>query len=66
MTATYTVYQVRLDGSLYSKQHLNNRDELATWVDEALGRYSRIRVANDISGEVREFADAGGEWSRVA
>lgn len=66
MIATYTVHQVRLDGSLYSKEHLNNRDELATWVDSALGRYARIRVANDHSGEVREFTDAGERWERVA
>jgi len=64
--ATYTVHQVRLDGSLYSKQHLNNRDELAGWVDESLGRYARIRVANDHSGEVREFVDAGDKWEWVA
>ena len=66
MIATYTVHQVRLDGSLYSKQHLNDRNELADWVDDSLGRYARIRVTNDISGEVREFIDAGEKWERVA
>lgn len=64
--ATYTVYQVRLDGSLYSKEHLNNRDELIDWVDGSLGRYAKIRVENDLTGEAREFVDAGGKWERVA
>ncbi len=65
MTATYTVYQVRMDGSLYSKQHLNDRAELADWVDGSLGRYARIRVENDHSGEAREFVDCGDSWQRV-
>lgn len=66
MLATYTVFQVRLDGSLYSKEHLNNREELADWVDGSLGRYARIRVQNDHTNEAREFTDAGGRWERVA
>lgn len=65
MIATYTVYQVRMDGSLYSKQHLNDRTELADWVDSSLGRYARIRVENDHSGEAREFVDCGDAWQRV-
>ena len=66
MIATYTVHQVLLNGSLYSKQHLNNREELADWVGGSLGKYARIRVANDATGEVREFVDAGEKWERVA
>lgn len=65
MIATYTVYQIRLDGSLFSKQHLNDRDELADWVDGSIGRYARIRVENDHTGEAREFADCGDAWGRV-
>lgn len=65
MLATYTVYQVRLDGSLFSKQHLNDRAELADWVDAAIGKYARIRVINDQTGEVREFVDASERWERV-
>lgn len=66
MLATYTVYQVRLDGSLYSKEHLNNRVELADWVDNAMGKYAHIRVENDHTGEVREFKDYSGKWDRVS
>ena len=64
--ATYTVYQVRLDGSLFSKEHLNNKAELADWVDNAMGRYAHIRVENDRTGEVREFQDYAGTWDRIA
>lgn len=63
--ATYTVYQVRTDGSLYSKQHLNNRAELADWVDGAMGEYAHIRVENDHTGEIREFQDYNGVWDRI-
>lgn len=64
--ATYTVYQVRLDGSLTSKEHLNNRAELADWVDGALGRFAHIRVENDHTREIREFQDYAGTWDRVS
>lgn len=63
--ATYTVYQVRPDGSLYSKEHLNDRAELADWVDAAIGKYAHIRVENDQTGEIREFQDYNGVWDRI-
>lgn len=66
MIATYTVHQVRRDGSLFSKQHLNDQNEMRDWVDASLGRYARIRIENDTTGEVREFTDCGGAWERVA
>jgi hypothetical protein len=66
MIATYTVHQVRLDGSLYSKQYLNDQNEMRDWVDSSLGKYARIRIANDMTGEVREFTDKGGDWELVA
>ena len=64
--ATYTVYQVLLNGNLYSKEHLNNREELADWVDNAMGKYAHIRVENDHTGEVREFQDYAGSWDRIS
>lgn len=66
MLPTYTVYQVLLNGNLYSKEHLNNREELADWVDNAYGRFAKIRVENDATGEAREFVDNGDKWERVA
>lgn len=66
MLSTYTVYQVLLNGNLYSKEHLNNRDELADWVDNAMGKYAHIRVENDHTGEVREFQDYAGSWDRIS
>lgn len=63
---TYTVYQVRVDGSLFSKQHLNDNEEMRQWTVESYGKYARIRIENDQTGEVREFTDNGSEWERVA
>lgn len=66
MLPTYTVHRVLLDGSLTSKEHLNDAEEMREWVMAAYGRFAAIQVVNDLSGEVRIFTDNGDNWARVA
>lgn len=63
---TYTVYRVNLDQTLSHKEHLNNKMEMADWVEDAMGKHAHIRVENDKTGEIREFQDYAGKWDRLA
>lgn len=62
---TYTVHRINENGRLSHKEHLNDKAEMLDWVSLAYGRFSSIRVANDQTGEVREFTDNGEAWVRV-
>ena len=44
----YTVFKINLDGNLSSKEHLNNFDEVNTWLYEvAYYQYANVKIIND-------------------
>jgi hypothetical protein len=66
MIATYTAHKINLDGTLSHKELLNNNEEMREWVSSAYGRFASIRIANDQTGEIRQFTDNGKTWERIA
>lgn len=64
--ATYTVYRVNLNGTLSHKEHLNNKVEVADWMNAAIGKHAHVRIENDNTKEIREYNDYAGTWDRIA
>lgn len=62
---TYTVHKLNLNGSLSHKQHLNNLDELNTWLVDVYGKFASIFVIQDQTGKTRTMTDNGTDWVNV-
>lgn len=54
---SFTVYQVKPDGSLANKENLNDPDEVSEWYGKK--NYGQICVINDKTGEKMFFRDSG-------
>lgn len=63
---TYTVYRINLDNTLSHKEHLNNKVEVADWLNNAIGKHANVRIENDKTGEIRQFTDYDGVWDRIS
>ena len=63
---SYTFYQVGVKGELRNRENLNDQDEMFDFVNSVYGKYGKIAIINDQTGERREFMDDGAKWDRVA
>tara|TARA_S200002703_G_C3760930_1_gene234196 strand:- start:113 stop:352 length:240 start_codon:yes stop_codon:yes gene_type:complete len=45
----FEVFKVNLDGSLSNKEHLNDVDEVNTWIANKYGKYATIKIIKDAS-----------------
>ena len=45
----FEVFKVNLDGSLSNKEHLNDVDEVNTWIANKYGKYATIKIIKDSS-----------------
>jgi hypothetical protein len=63
---TYTVYRINLNGLLSHKEYLNDKVEVADWMNDAIGKHANVRIENDKTGEIRQFTDYAGTWDRIA
>ena len=61
---TFTVYRIRLDGTLTSKEHLNNVDELNTWIADVYGRFANILIVSDRTSKTITMTD-NGDWFEI-
>ena len=61
---TYTVYRIRLDGTLTNKEHLNNVDELNTWIADVYGRFANILIVSDRTSKTITMTD-NGDWFEI-
>ena len=61
---TYTVYRLRINGALTNKEHLNNVDELNTWIASVFGRFANIMIVSDRTGKTITMTD-NGEWFEI-
>ena len=43
----FEVFKVNLDGSLSNKEHLNDVDEVNTWIANKYGKYATIKIIKD-------------------
>lgn len=59
---SFTVYQVKPDGSLANKEHLNNAEEVSEWYGQK--NYGHICIMNDKTGEKMFFQDTEGGLMR--
>ena len=59
----YTVFKINLDGNLSSKEHLNNFDEVNTWLYEvAYYQYANVKIINDQTKNFRAYTLVDDEW----
>jgi len=54
---SFTVYQVKPDGSLSGKEHLNSPEEVAEWYGRK--NYGQVCIVNDKTGEKKYYQDSG-------
>lgn len=59
----YTVFKINLDGNLSSKEHLNNFDEVNTWLYEvAYYQYANVKIINDQTKNFRDYTLVDDDW----
>lgn len=60
----YTCHKVLSNGQLTNCERLS-KDEYVDFVSSVYGKWEKIRVLNELTGEVRMFVDNGEKWERV-
>jgi hypothetical protein len=59
----YTVFKINLDGTLGCKEHLNNFDEVNTWLCEiAYYQYANVKIINDQTRNFRDYTLVDDDW----
>ena len=59
----YTVFKINLDGNLSSKEHLNNFDQVNTWLYEvAYYQYANVKIINDQTKNFRDYTLVDDDW----
>lgn len=66
MLHTYTVHKVSLDGQLSHKEHLDNFEELNTWMANKYGKFVNVQVRCDQTNKVNTYTDNGSWWEKVS
>ncbi len=61
----FTAYKINLDSSLSHKEHLND-DEIGSWVyDYAYGKYTTIKVVQDLTNKFCIYTDNGNDFELI-
>jgi hypothetical protein len=59
----YTVFKINLDGNLSCKEHLNNFDEVNTWLYEvAYYQHANVKIINDQTKNFRDYTLVDDDW----
>jgi hypothetical protein len=59
------VYKVNLDGTLSHKEHMNNWDEVNTWLADKLGKFATVKIESESSDKEITLTDNGWDWEEI-
>ena len=59
----YEVYKIDQDETLSHREHLNNFEEVNSWlVDQAYYKYELVKIVNSQTGNYRDYKLVDDEW----